>query len=76
MTHWSQWLEGWCVDWDHRDGALRVGSRQWRGRGASNLPLAAAHSYSRPGRYVALVRAFDVLGGTTTVGVNLEVGPR
>jgi len=76
VAHWSQWLEGWCVDWDHRDGALRVGSRQWRGRGASNLPLAAAHSYSRPGRYVALVRAFDVLGGTTTVGVNLEVGPR
>jgi 16S rRNA G966 N2-methylase RsmD len=72
-AHWSQWIEGWCVDWDHRGGALRVGSRAWRRRGQASLPLSVAHSYERPGRYVALVRAYDVLGGSVTRELRVAV---
>jgi 16S rRNA G966 N2-methylase RsmD len=72
-SHWSQWIEGWCVDWDHRGGALRVGSRAWRRRGQASLPLSVAHSYERPGRYVALVRAYDVLGGSVTRELRVAV---
>jgi hypothetical protein len=71
VDHWSQWLEGWCVDWDHQGGPLQAGSRVWRARGA--LPLSATHAYGRPGRYVALVKAFDVLGGATTKQLEVEV---
>jgi hypothetical protein len=71
--HWSQWIEGWCVDWDHRGGALRVGSGAWRGRGQASLPLSVAHSYERPGRYVAVVRAYDVLGGSVTRELRVAV---
>ncbi len=73
VTHWSQWLEGWCVDWDHEGGALRVGSRSWRSRGEASLPLAATHAYRRPGSYVALVKAFDVLGGVAIREVRVEI---
>jgi hypothetical protein len=72
-SHWSQWIEGWCVDWDHRGGALRVGSRAWRRKGQASLPLSVAHSYERPGRYVALVRAYDVLGGSVTRELRVAV---
>jgi DNA methylase len=73
IVHWSQWIEGWCIDWDHRGGALRVGSRAWRPRGKAGLPLSVSHAYAQPGRYVALVKAFDVLGGATTKALRVHV---
>jgi hypothetical protein len=65
-AHWSQWLDGWCVDWDYRGGALQAGGRVWRSRARAALPLSAAHRYAEPGRYVALVKAYDVLGGSVS----------
>ena len=59
VAHWSQWLEGYCIDWDHRAGVLNSGSGVWRARGQARLPLATTHAYERAGRYVALVKAFD-----------------
>jgi hypothetical protein len=32
-----------------------------------------SHAYEEPGKYRALVRAFDVLGGATTRELRLEV---
>ena len=75
VEHWSQWIEGWCVDWDHHGRELRVGSQAWRpARGSAHLPLLATHAYGGPGRYAALVRAFDVLGGATTTELRVDVG--
>ena len=73
VLHWSQWIEGWSVDWDHRGGALQVGSRRWRTIRQPRLPLSATHAYEAPGKYRALVKAFDVLGGATTRELRLEV---
>jgi hypothetical protein len=66
IEHWSQWIDGWCIDWDYRGGALNAGSRVWRARAKQPLALSATHAYGSPGRYVALVKTFDVLGGMTT----------
>jgi hypothetical protein len=72
VTHWSQWLEGWCVDWEHEGGGpLRSGARVWRTR--RGLALSATHVYDRPGRHVALVKGFDVLGGEATSAVRVDV---
>jgi hypothetical protein len=73
VAHWSQWLEGWCVDWDHRGGTHRAGSRVFRAPRAPDLPLVATHEYDRAGRYVAHVKAFDVLGGASVAEVALDV---
>lgn len=74
VSHWSQWIDGWCVDWDHRGGPLRPGSRVWRARGRGPLALSAVHRYARPGRRVALVTVYDLLGGATSASV--EIHPR
>jgi hypothetical protein len=76
VAHWSQWIDGWCIDWDHRGGAmvtLATGSRVWRSRAQAGLPLSATHAYDGPGRYVALVKAFDVLGGEAVKRLEVEV---
>jgi hypothetical protein len=72
VTHWSQWLEGWCVDWEHEEGGpLRSGATTWRSR--RGLGLSATHVYPGPGRYVVLVKGFDVLGGEATRAVRVDV---
>lgn len=74
VKHWSQWLEGWCVDWEHEQGGpLRSGGRVWRSR--EGLGLSASHVYARPGKRMALVKVFDVLGGATTQAVPVDVKP-
>jgi hypothetical protein len=73
VAHWSQWIDGWCIDWDHRGGALVTGSRVWRSRAQADLALSATHAYDGPGRYVALVKAFDVLGGEAVKRLEVEV---
>ncbi len=73
VRHWSQWLEGWFVDWDHRGGPMCVASRQWRGSSRARLPLALRNDYRRRGRYVVLVRAVDVLGQVTTCSLEAHI---
>jgi hypothetical protein len=73
VAHWSQWIEGWCIDWDHHGEALVTGSRVWRSRAQADLALSATHAYDGPGRYVALVKAFDVLGGEAVKRLEVEV---
>jgi DNA modification methylase len=73
VTHWSQWIEGWSVDWDHRGGAHHAASRFWRTRRDQSLPLSTTHAYPQPGRYEALVKVFDVLGGVSTRALALSV---
>jgi hypothetical protein len=70
VKHWSQWIEGWCVDWDHEDeGPLRVGTRVWRGR--EGLEARAMHVYEQPGEHALQVKVFDVLGGESTAAVRV-----
>jgi DNA modification methylase len=73
VTHWSQWIEGWCVDWDHRGGALPAGASVWRRRVQDPLALSVAHDYERRGSHVVLVKAFDVLGRSSTRTLKVDV---
>ncbi len=74
VAHWAQWIDAWCVDWDYRRGPMNVSSYVSRKTPSGPLDLVIEHTYTKPGKYVALVRAFDILGGqaTTTLDVNVE----
>jgi DNA modification methylase len=72
VRHWSQWLDGWCVDWEHDGQRLRCAGWMTR-RGARPLQLSCEHGYERPGRRVALVRAYDVLGGVWSRALPVHV---
>jgi DNA modification methylase len=74
VTHWAQWIDAWCVDWDYRRGPMNVSSYVSRKTAAASLDLVLGHTYTAPGKYVALVKAFDILGGqaTTTLEVTVE----
>jgi DNA modification methylase len=72
VSHFSQWIEGWCLDWDYQGGALRAGTSLWRSRGGCPA-LRANHDYAQAGRVVVRVRVYDVFGGVTTCDAGIEV---
>jgi DNA modification methylase len=74
VAHWSQWIDAWCVDWDYRRGPTNVSSYVFRKTSSGHLDLATGHTYSTRGKYVALVKAFDVLGGEATTTLDVTVG--
>lgn len=74
ITHWSQWIDYWAVDWDYRGDAFHNMSQHYRTRkNPRDLPLSLSHTYAQPGSYTVLVKVIDLLGNDTTKAVGVEV---
>ena len=65
VTHWSQWIDYWAVDWEHEEPTFHNWWRAFRKRGASELPLQVTHEYPRPGSYLVAIQVIDLLGQET-----------
>ena len=71
--HWSHWIEGYCIDWHHDGVVLGADDSVWRVGDRAHLELAVSHEYDRSGRYRVAVKVFDVLGGTTTTELAVNI---
>ena len=74
VRHWSDWIDYWAVDFNHRDDTFHNQWQTYRTRKDRSLLLRANHRYSEPGDYVVLVKAIDILGNDTTKTLNVRVG--
>jgi hypothetical protein len=66
VTHWSQWIDYWAVDWEHEEPTFRNAWRTFRKRGEAELMLRVEHDYPRGGSYLVAVKVIDLLGQETT----------
>ena len=66
ITHWSQMLDYWAIDWDFRDDTFHNQWQSYRTRKDPKLDLKASHTYEEPGDYRVMVKAIDILGNDTT----------
>jgi DNA modification methylase len=73
ITHWSQWIDYWAVDWDNHSDAFHNEWQTYRTRKQPRLDLAANHIYDAPGRYTVVVKVIDILGNDTTKTLMVEV---
>ncbi len=73
ITHWSQWIDYWAVDWDNQSDAFHNEWQTYRTRKQPKLDLAANHIYDAPGRYTVVVKVIDILGNDTTKTLQVEV---
>jgi hypothetical protein len=67
VEHWSQWIDGWCVDWDSEGETLRPTTYVRRSKGGE-LALEATQERAT-GRKRAVkvrVKVFDIAGGTAS----------
>jgi hypothetical protein len=73
ITHWSQWIDYWAVDWDYRDDTFHNQWQTYRTKKEPKILLKAFHEYDEPGSYTIVMKVIDILGNDTTKAVTVEV---
>lgn len=76
VSHWSQWIDYWAVDWDNKDDTFHNEWQAYRTREAKDLALSTAHQYTEPGEHVVVVKVIDILGNDTTKTLRVKVSGR
>jgi len=73
ITHFSQWIDYWAVDWDYKEDTFHNMWQAFRTRQDTGLSLKAAHVYEQAGEYTVMVKAIDILGNDTTKVLKVTV---
>jgi len=73
ITHWSQWIDYWAVDWNYREDTFHNEWQSYRTRQNPKIELTAGHAYEKKGKYTVLVKVIDILGNDTTKAIELAV---
>lgn len=73
VTHWSQWIDYWAVDWDNKDDSFHNEWQAYRTRKLKDLSLTTTHEYAEPGDYTVVVKVIDILGNDTTKTITVKV---
>jgi hypothetical protein len=67
ITSWSDLIDYWSVDFDHRADVFH---NQWQAYRTRAEPVLATesgwHEYPEPGRYAVVVKIIDIFGNDTT----------
>jgi adenine-specific DNA-methyltransferase len=74
ISHWSQWIDYWAVDWDNKGDTFHNEWQDYRTRKKRDLEWSAAHTYEAPGEYTVVVKVIDILGNDTTKAIKVKVG--
>lgn len=73
ISHWSQWIDYWAVDWDYRDDTFHNQWQSYRTKNEPKILLQARHKYEQAGTYTIVVKVIDILGNDTTKAVTIDV---
>ena len=73
VTHWSQWVDYWAVDWAYKEDTFHNEWQSYRTRNDPEIALKVEHIYEKAGKYSIVVKVIDILGNDTTKGIAVEV---
>lgn len=73
ITHWSQWIDYWAVDWDNRSDTFHNEWQSYRTCQSNKLEKQVAHTYEAPDEYTVVVKVIDILGNDTTKKLKVIV---
>ncbi|WP_375417967.1 DNA methyltransferase [uncultured Hymenobacter sp.] len=74
ISHWSQYVDYWAVDWDYQGDTFHNQWQSYRTRRQTQLALETpAHLYPQPGTYRVMVKVIDILGNDTTKQFDLDI---
>ncbi|MCX7986207.1 MAG: site-specific DNA-methyltransferase, partial [Bacteroidales bacterium] len=73
ITHWSQWIDYWSIDWNYRNDTFHNEWQSYRTRQNPKIELSASNTYGQNGKYTVLVKVIDILGNDTTKVISLEI---
>jgi adenine-specific DNA-methyltransferase len=73
ITHWSQWIDYWSIDWNYRDDTFHNEWQTYRTKQNPRIELTAVNQYEKKGKYTVLVKVIDILGNDTTKALQIEI---
>ena len=73
ITHWSQWIDYWAIDWNYKDDTFHNEWQSYRTKQNPKIELTAVHLYEKTGKYIVLVKVIDILGNDTTKAITIEI---
>lgn len=73
ISHWSQWVDYWAVDWNYRDDTFHNEWQSYRTKQDPKLELKVSHVYEQSGTYRVVVKVIDILGNDTTKLITIEI---
>jgi len=73
ITHWSQWIDYWAVDWNYRGDTFHNEWQSYRTKKEPKIELTARSLDVKPGKYTVLVKVIDILGNDTTKAVEVKI---
>ncbi len=73
ITHWSQLIDYWAIDWDYKGDTFHNQWQSYRTKKQPKLQLDASYTYPMRGTYTVVVKVIDILGNDTTKAVEVEV---
>jgi hypothetical protein len=73
ITHWSQWIDYWAVDWDYKGDTFHNMWQEYRTKKKPNLQRTINKTYDAPGEYQIVVKVIDILGNDTTKTLKVVV---
>lgn len=73
ISHWSQWIDYWAVDWNYRDDTFHNEWQSYRTKKEPKIDLSVKHVYEEKGNYTVLVKVIDILGNDTTKVLSVEI---
>jgi DNA modification methylase len=74
ITHWSQWIDYWAVDWNYREDTFHNEWQTYRTKKNPKIELSTTHQYEERGKYTIVVKVIDILGNDTTKAIRVEMG--
>ncbi|MFN0175502.1 MAG: DNA methyltransferase [Saprospiraceae bacterium] len=73
ISHWSQWIDYWAVDWNYCDDTFHNEWQSYRTKQDTKLELKVTHQYEASGTYQVVVKVIDILGNDTTKLLTVEI---
>jgi adenine-specific DNA-methyltransferase len=73
ITHWSQLIDYWAIDWDYKNDTFHNQWQAYRSRTQPKIELEANYTYSEAGKYTVVVKVIDILGNDTTKTLEISV---
>jgi len=73
ITHWSQWIDYWAVDWNYRDDTFHNEWQSYRTKKNPKIETEVEHLYEAKGDYTIVIKVIDILGNDTTKAVGVKI---
>ena len=73
ITHWSQWVDYWAIDWNYQADTFHNEWQSYRTKQHQQIELSAKQGYEAAGTYTVLIKVVDILGNDTTKTLTITI---